>query len=62
MPPYRSRLTRPASRRSEQPFPAAYVGSEPLDGQDVALWYVAHVHFDQAFPFTAGPWVRVEGM
>ena len=42
-------------------FPAAYVGDEPLDGDDVTLWYVAHVHFDQSFPYTAGPSVRVEG-
>jgi len=47
---------------SSQPFPAAYVGNEPLDGDDVTLWYVAHVHFDQSFPYTAGPWIRVEGL
>ena len=46
----------------EQPFPAAYVGAEPIDGADVTLWYVAHVHYDQGFPFTAGPWVKVEGL
>lgn len=45
-----------------QPFPAAYVGNEALDGEDITLWYVAHVHFDQSFPYTAGPWVRVEGL
>lgn len=45
-----------------QPFPAAYVGDEPLEGEDVTLWYVAHVHFDHSFPFTAGPWVQVEGL
>ena len=43
-------------------FPAAYVGDEPLDGDDLTLWYVAHVHFDQSFPYTAGPWVKVEGL
>jgi hypothetical protein len=43
-------------------YPAAYVGDEPLDGDDVTLWYVAHVHFDQSFPYTAGPWIRVEGL
>ena len=52
----------PRAAVGDQPFPAAYVGAEPLDGQDVTLWYVAHVHFDQAFPFTSGPWVRVEGI
>jgi hypothetical protein len=45
-----------------QPFPAAYVGAEPIAGEDVTLWYVAHVHYDHAFPFTAGPWVQVEGL
>jgi hypothetical protein len=45
-----------------QPYPAAYVGDENLDGEDISLWYVAHVHFDQSFPYTAGPWVRVEGL
>ncbi|MBT8494329.1 MAG: hypothetical protein KJO07_14840 [Deltaproteobacteria bacterium] len=49
----------PRAEAGSQPFPAAYVGSEGLDGQDVTLWYVAHVHYDSAFPFTAGPWVRV---
>ena len=48
----------PKSAAGSQPFPAAYLNNEPLDGQDVALWYVAHVHFDSAFPFTAGPWLR----
>ena len=40
------------------PFPMAYLDDQPIDGHDVALWYVAHVHFDSAFPFTAGPWLR----
>ena len=35
---------------------------DSLDGSDLALWYVAHVHFDQSFPYTAGPWIRVEGL
>jgi len=52
----------PHSEVGAQPFPAAYVGDEPLDGEDVALWYVGHVHFDSAFPFTAGPWIRVAGL
>jgi hypothetical protein len=26
------------------------------------LWYVAHVHYDQSFPYTAGPWIRVDGL
>jgi len=52
----------PHSEVGSQPFPAAYVGDEPLDGQDVALWYVGHVHFDDAFPFTAGPWIRITGL
>ena len=37
------------------------MGDEELDGDDVTLWYVAHVHFDQSFPYTAGPWIRIEG-
>lgn len=52
----------PRATAGDQPFPAGYQGAEPLDGQDVTLWYVAHIHYDQAFPFTAGPWVRVEGL
>ena len=40
------------------PFPMAYLDDQPIDGHDVALWYVAHVHFDSAFPFTAGPWLQ----
>jgi hypothetical protein len=51
----------PRSEAGGQPFPAAYVGAEPLDGEDVTLWYVAHVHYDGAFPFTAGPWIRCAG-
>jgi hypothetical protein len=54
--------TSPHSEAGAQTFPAAYVGNEPLDGHDVTLWYVAHVHYDTAFPFTAGPWIRVEGV
>ena len=37
-------------------------GRYVLDGKDVSLWYVAHVHFDQSFPYTAGPWIKVEGL
>jgi hypothetical protein len=48
----------PKNAAGSEPFPAAYVGDRPLDGQDVTLWYVAHVHYDAAFPFTAGPWLR----
>jgi len=49
----------PRSAAGSQPFPAAYVGQEGLDGEDLALWYVAHVHFDQSFPYTArGPGLR----
>jgi hypothetical protein len=62
---YREGEWTPLSPRNDheaQPFPAAYVGSEPLDGQDVMLWYVAHVHYDESFPFTAGPWIRVHGL
>ena len=44
-----------------QVFPAAYVGSETIDDKDVTLWYVAHVHYDSAFPFTAGPWIQLQG-
>jgi hypothetical protein len=51
----------PRSASGAQTFPAAYVGDEMLDGEDVMLWYVAHVHFDQSFPYTAGPWIKVEG-
>jgi hypothetical protein len=52
----------PRSAAGTQPYPAAYVGDEPLDGEDVTLWYVAHVHFDRSFPYTAGPWIRIEGL
>ena len=52
----------PHSEAGQQPYPAAYVGDEPIDGMDVTLWYVGHVHFDAAFPFTAGPWIRVQGL
>jgi hypothetical protein len=51
----------PRSQVGSQPFPAAYIGAEALDGEDVTVWYVAHVHFDQSFPYTAGPWVKLEG-
>jgi len=52
----------PRSAAGAQTFPAAYVGNEALDGDDVTLWYVAHIHFDQSFPYTAGPWVKVSGL
>lgn len=51
----------PRSEAGAQPFPAAYVGAEELDGHDVTLWYVAHVNFDGAFPFSAGPSIRCTG-
>jgi hypothetical protein len=51
----------PRSAAGSQPFPAAYIGNEALEGEDVTLWYVAHVHYDAAFPFTAGPWLRCAG-
>ena len=44
-----------------QTFPAAFVGEEAIEDEDVTLWYVAHVHYDHAFPFTAGPWLSVRG-
>jgi hypothetical protein len=62
---YRDGEWTPVSPRNDedaQSFPAAYVGSESLDGQDVMLWYVTHVHYDDAFPFTTGPWIRVQGL
>ncbi|MEZ4364759.1 MAG: hypothetical protein R2939_00560 [Kofleriaceae bacterium] len=52
----------PRSQAGAQVYPAAYLGHEELDGHDVTLWYVAHVHFDQSFPYTAGPWIKVEGL
>lgn len=52
----------PHSESAAQAFPAAYVGSESIDDQDVTLWYVAHVHYDSAFPFTAGPWLQLDGL
>jgi len=52
----------PRSVIGSQPYPAAYVGGELIDDQDIALWYVAHINYDQSFPFTAGPWIRVEGL
>jgi len=48
----------PKNAVGSESYPAAYVNGEPLEGTDVALWYVAHVHYDSAFPFTAGPWIR----
>lgn len=51
----------PRNEEGAQSFPAAYVGSESLEGQDVMLWYVAHIHYDTSFPFTAGPWIRLSG-
>ena len=42
------------------PYPAAYVGRESVDGHDVTLWYVAHVHHGPSFPFTAGPLLHAE--
>ena len=38
----------PRSAAGSATFPAAYVGDEHLDGDDLTLWYVAHVHFDEA--------------
>jgi Cu2+-containing amine oxidase len=52
----------PRAALGDQPFPAAYIGAEPLDGHDVTLWYVGHIHHDQSFPVTAGPWIRIEGL
>jgi len=51
----------PRAGQGAATFPSAYVGDEALDGDDVTLWYVAHVHFDQSFPYTAGPWVEIKG-
>jgi hypothetical protein len=48
----------PRTSPGGQPFPNGYEGGDEIDGADVTLWYVAHVHFDASFPFTAGPWVR----
>lgn len=48
----------PRAGNAGQTFPAGYSGGESIDGEDVCLWYVAHVHYDSAFPFTAGPWIR----
>lgn len=59
---YREGEWTPASPRNDagaQPYPAAYVGTDQLDGEDVILWYVSHVHYSESFPFTAGPWIRV---
>lgn len=50
----------PKNGAGSQSFPAAYINEQELDGHDVALWYVAHVHFDAAFPFTAGPWLHYQ--
>ena len=52
----------PRNEKDAQAFPAAYVGSEPLEGEDVMLWYVAHVHYNTSFPFTSGPWIRITGL
>jgi len=48
----------PRSDAGSHPFPAGYAGDESIDGEDVTLWYVAHVPYDAAFPFTAGPWIH----
>ena len=48
----------PRTSPGAQPFPNGYAGDDEIDGADVTLWYVAHVHFDASFPFPAGPWVR----
>ncbi len=45
----------------EEPFPASYPGQEPIEGDDLALWYVAHIHYRSSFPYTAGPLLRAEG-
>jgi len=49
----------PQSENGRNNYPSAYAGSEELNGKDVALWYVAHVHYDTSFPFTSGPWIQV---
>lgn len=61
---YRDGEWAPFSPRNEvdaQSFPAAYVGSQSLEDEDVMLWYVAHVHYNASFPYTAGPSIRVSG-
>jgi hypothetical protein len=50
----------PRAGLSGQSYPASYVGAEPIDGTDICLWYVAHVPRSEAFPVTAGPWIKVQ--
>ncbi|HTM18987.1 MAG TPA: hypothetical protein VL172_00710 [Kofleriaceae bacterium] len=54
-------LPPPSPHAEGADFPAGWVGAESIDDKDVALWYVAHVHYDLAFPFTSGPWIKVAG-
>jgi hypothetical protein len=51
----------PHNRADDQPFPAGYPGEESIEGCDLTLWYVAHVHYRSSFPYTAGPQLRAEG-
>ena len=39
-------------------FPANFSGRGTLVGKDVALWYVAHIHYSESFPFASGPWIH----
>lgn len=50
----------PHNRAGDQPFPAGYPGDDSIDGCDLTLWYVAHVHYRSSFPYTAGPSARAE--
>jgi hypothetical protein len=52
----------PRAAAGAQPYPASSIGSAPLDDTDVTLWYVGHVHYHQGFPYTAGAWMKVEGL
>lgn len=51
----------PHNQLVDEPFPAGYPGADPIDGCDLTLWYVAHVHYRSSFPYTAGPVLRMQG-
>ena len=43
----------------DDPFPTGHRASERIEGQDISLWYAAHVHRSESFPLTCGPTIRV---
>ncbi len=41
-------------------FPTSYSGSNSILGEDFVLWYAAHIHYSDGFPYVAGPTIQVE--